>query len=74
MGLLDPGEAIEMLLAIGKAGKSLPRRFSVYQLGRGSAPVVVVRRALSFVVVNTLTSPDFTNRKLRCIRCVVELN
>jgi hypothetical protein len=29
---------------------------------------------LSFVVVNTLTSPDFTNRKLRCNRCVVELN
>jgi hypothetical protein len=44
----------------------MPRRFSVYQLGRGSAPVVVVKRALPFVVVNTPTSPDFTNRKLRC--------
>jgi hypothetical protein len=32
---------------------------------------VVVKRALPFVVVNTLTSPDFTNRKLRCspLRC-----
>jgi hypothetical protein len=35
----------------------------VYQCGRGSAPVVVVRRALSLVVVNTRTSPRFTNRK-----------
>ena len=52
----------------------MPRRFSVYQLGRGSAPVVVVRRALPFVVVNTRPSPDFTNRNLRCIRSAVKLN
>ena len=52
------GETIKMLLAIGEARKALrraelPRRFSVYQLGRGNAPVVVVSRALFFVVVNT---------------------
>lgn len=46
----------------------------MYQLGRGSAPVVVVKRALPFVVVNTLASPDFTNRKLSAYRSVVELN
>src|SRR6185295_19820374 len=33
----------------------MPRRFSVYQLGRGSAPVVVVSSALPLVTVCTDT-------------------
>jgi hypothetical protein len=36
--------------------------------------VVVVRRALPFVTVNTLTSPDFTNGKPRCMHGVVQVN
>jgi hypothetical protein len=46
------GEAIEVLLAVGSLRDGMPRRFAVYQLGRGSAPVVVVSRALSLVAVN----------------------
>ena len=67
-----------MLLAVGEAGKpcesGMPRRFSVYQFGRGSAPVVVVRSALPFVVVNTPGSPNFINRKRAASRRVVELD
>jgi hypothetical protein len=46
----------------------------VYQLGRGSAPVVVVRRARSFVAVNTQSSPDFTYGKPRLTFRAVEVN
>jgi hypothetical protein len=39
----------------------MPRRFAVYQLGRGSAPVVVVSRALPLVAVN-MRPLDLTER------------
>jgi hypothetical protein len=44
----------------------MPRWFSVYQLGRGSAPVVVVSSALSLVTVNTLSTSISLREKPRC--------
>ena len=50
------GQAVEMLFAISRCEKprdsGRPRRLAVYQLGRGSAPVVVVTSALPLVAVN----------------------
>jgi len=54
------GKAVEMLFAIACCEKpcdsGMPRRFSVYQLGRGRAPVVVVSNALPLVMVSTALS------------------
>src|ERR1035438_9493801 len=44
----------------------MPRRFSVYQLGRGSAPVVVVSSAFSLVAVNIEFPPNPACGERRC--------
>src|SRR5215510_2543733 len=54
----------------------MPRRLAVYQLGRGSAPVVVVSKALPLVAVNmllsTLHSAERVQNSARCERHVRE--
>jgi hypothetical protein len=71
-------ETIEMLLAIGEAGKSLRKRNAAEVLGvpawAGQCPGGGGEKSPVFCGRKHAYFSSFTNRKLRCIRRFVELN